>query len=486
MPKSREDHAQVPTLPTERRETLLDWDGPSDPENPRNFPVALRLFTTVTVTVLALVSVFAGAIYAPAQNYVRAEFDLSYEVAVLPLSLYNLGLAFGPIIGAPLSETYGRKTVFVITTPVFIFFMIGSGFAKSIDALNICRFFAGMFASSNISNASATMLDYTPDLRRGLVLGIYYCIPSFTATLAPLIGGFVVMAKGWRWTQWTAIMVATAAYIPILFTKETYKKVILQRRAVRLGLEDSASQRVSVGTAVRHFFTTLIQRPVHMILTEPIVTFVSLYNGFNFGLLYAFVITVPWMMRTYYGFNKTSESLSYLGMTIGTLIACLPFILIDTFIYQKRFLAWRQTHSAAEKFPPKYRLLSSMVGSILLPPSLFAVAWTVQYRVHWIVPILFQGLSMLSCMLVYAGVNLFMLDSYGPLYGASASGAVQLSRYILSFAFPLFALRMAEGLGAGWSTSLLGIFTVLLVPIPWCFWRFGDWLREHSRYEISD
>ncbi|KAE8154539.1 hypothetical protein BDV25DRAFT_147439 [Aspergillus avenaceus] len=42
---------------------------------------------------------------------------------------------------------------------------------------------------------------------------------------------------------------------------------------------------------------------------------------------------------------------------------------------------------------------------------------------------------MMASLLVYAGANLFMLDAYGPLYGASASGATMLSRYIMSFAF---------------------------------------------------
>lgn len=81
------------------------------------------------------------------------------------------------------------------------------------------------------------------------------------------------------------------------------------------------------------------------------------------------------------------------------------------------------------------------------PVSLLIAGWTAQYRAHWIIPILFQGLTMLSSLLVYAGANLFMLDAYGPLYGASASAVMMLSRYVLSAAFPMFALRMFQALG---------------------------------------
>jgi MFS family permease len=462
-----------------------DWTGPDDPDNPRNFPAIVRILSIASITSLAFASCFAGAIYAPAQEAVQQEFHQSRLVAVLPLSMYNLGMACGPIVGAPLSETYGRKTVFVATTPIFLLFMVGSGFSKNLVSLIICRFFAGVFAAPNINNVSATILDYSEPRYRGASLGIYYSIPSLGSTIAPLIGGFIVRSKGWRWTQWVAIMATIGLYIPVLFTKETYKKVVLRRRAIRMGLGDTSSQQTSVARTIRHFFTVLILRPLHMLFTEPIVTLVSLYNGFIFGLLYTFVTSVPWIFRHYYNFEETSESLSYLGVTLGTFIACGPFVLIDFSFYQKRLTRWQRTHDDTEPLDPKNRLVPAMMGSLLLPTSLLIAGWTAQYRIHWFAPIFFQGMSMVASLLIYAGVNLFMLDSYGPLYGASANGAMMLSRYTLGFAFPLFALRMFQALGAGWATTILASCTLLMAPIPWCFWVFGEQLRKRSKYETS-
>ncbi len=98
-----------------------------------------------------------------------------------------------------------------------------------------------------------------------------------------------------------------------------------------------------------------------------------------------------------------------------------------------------------------------------------------------------------------------MMDAYGPLYGkphyiparnvnasiadppigASAAGAAMLSRYTLSAAFPLFALKMYQALGVGWATSLLAFCTLAMAPIPWLFWKFGEDIRRKSRYETS-
>lgn len=169
----------------------------------------------------------------------------------------------------------------------------------------------------------------------------------------------------------------------------------------------------------------------------------------------------------------------------GTALAAAPLILIDLFSYQKRLTEWQLHHDDDEPLPSENRLMSALIGSIMLPICLFIVGWTVHYHVHWIVPIIFQGLVMLSSLLVYAGANLFMLDAYGPLYGASASGSMMFTRYLLSAVFPLFALQMYENFGAGWATSILGFVTLGMAPIPWFFRAYGEKLRARSKYEMS-
>lgn len=472
----------IPGFPTH---PVMDWNGPDDPDNPRNFSLARRSVGIASVTLLAFVSAFAGAIYAPAQTAVMRVMNCSSEVAMLPLALYNLGLAFGPIVGAPLSETYGRKAVYLATTPMFMLFMIGGAVSKTISALTLCRFFAAVFGSSNISNASATILDYTHDSERGTVLAIYYAAPTVAATLAPLVGGLIMIHTGeWSWTQWAPVILAGAFYSPLIFTRETYKAVILRRRTMPLGAAD-VNRETFIGARFRNLFIILIQRPIHMLLTEPIVTFISLYNGFLFGLLYAFVISVPWVFEKYYGFDTTGQALSYLGVTVGNMVACIPHALIDRYFFLPRLQSWKQVHEPSLKMPPESRLVSALGGSLLLPPSLLILSWTANFHVHWMVPIVFQGLSMFSCLLVYSGTNLYMMDTYGPLYGASASGAMMFSRYILSCAFPMFTLQMFEGLGVAWATTLLAAFTLFMAPIPWIFWIYGSQIRKASKYETT-
>jgi DHA1 family multidrug resistance protein-like MFS transporter len=86
-----------------------------------------------------------------------------------------------------------------------------------------------------------------------------------------------------------------------------------------------------------------------------------------------------------------------------------------------------------------------MIGSLIIPVGLFTFAWTARPDVHWAVPIMAQGFAMLGSMLTYVSVNMYMVDTYGPMYGASAAGANSLVRYVLTATFPLFTLQMYRG-----------------------------------------
>ena len=101
-----------------------------------------------------------------------------------------------------------------------------------------------------------------------------------------------------------------------------------------------------------------------------------------------------------------------------------------------------------------------------------------------------------------------MTDVYGPLNGASAIAANGIFRYTLGAVFPLFTVQsecfltfvwdwgwkqrsslltscaVYSALGVSWATSLLGFLSVLMLPIPWVFYKWGPRIRARSRYPV--
>ena len=129
-------------------------------------------------------STFASSVYTPGVPYVEEQFQVSTTVALLPLSLYVLGTAFGPMIAAPMSETLGRRAVYFCCLPIFGLFIIGAGFSTNIASLVICRFFAGVFGSPPLSIGAGTNADLFKPSQRGLVTGVFVLAPF----LGPALG----------------------------------------------------------------------------------------------------------------------------------------------------------------------------------------------------------------------------------------------------------------------------------------------------------
>jgi MFS family permease len=407
------------------------------------------------------------------------------------------------MIAAPLSETFGRRAVYQVSTPAFALFIMGSGFSKNIETLIILRFFAGLFGSPALSIGSATIADIWAVHERAIPMTVYVATPFMGPALGPLLGGYATMGKSWRWTAWVTLFVSVLCLAPIYMgMRETYKKSILQRRANwnRKAKGEPVPKRAPIARSVIQFSRQTLIRPMTMLFTEPIPGLFSLYVGFNFGVQYTFYTAFPLVFEEFYGFDLGQVGLTFLGLGVGVLVGFLS-LLIFTFNFYKPWVAeLKASHAQAKRAaeaigeeipnfsdapPPEWRLILAFPASILMPISLFFFAWTAGFT-HWICPVVAEAIFGMSQFLIFMSATLYVMDCYGPLYGASAMAANTLLRYILGAAFPLFAVQMYRNLGTHWATSLLAFISCLLAFIPWCFWRWGPILRQKTKFRQGE
>jgi MFS family permease len=112
------------------------------------------------------------------------DFHVSSTVALLPLSLYVLALGCGPIIAAPISETFGRQIVYLISPPIGALFTMGAGFSQNIWTLCILRFFAGLTFSPSLAIGAGSIADVNKPERRAIPTSLYILSPF----LGPALG----------------------------------------------------------------------------------------------------------------------------------------------------------------------------------------------------------------------------------------------------------------------------------------------------------
>lgn len=115
--------------------------------------------------------------YSPAIADVMRDFQVSRTAALVGVTLYTLGLAFGPIFTAPFSERQGRKPVYLFFFPIFMLFTLGAGFSKSYASLIICRFFAGLAGSPGLAVGAGTNADLYPPHKRALTTSLFLMAP---------------------------------------------------------------------------------------------------------------------------------------------------------------------------------------------------------------------------------------------------------------------------------------------------------------------
>lgn len=89
--------------------------------------------------------------FVPAIPLVMEKFNIGREVAVLPLSLYTLGFTIGPILAAPLSELYGRRSIYWATMPLLLIFTAIAASSTNITILIVFRFLAGFGGSGALA-----------------------------------------------------------------------------------------------------------------------------------------------------------------------------------------------------------------------------------------------------------------------------------------------------------------------------------------------
>ncbi len=226
---------------------------------------------------------------AVVQKYFHVTSD---ELLVLPVSIYLIGYILGPMIFAPLSESYGRKIVMICTFTLFTCFVLASALSPNFASYVIFRLFAGIGASTPVSVIGGIYADlYSTPRARGVAITAFMAGTTWGPLCGPLISGYVSEGVSWQWVYWIELIVAGATWPFLLCMPETYGPVILKRKAKKMRKE-SGNPNIAGPSEVEkqdlwEVVSVVLTRPVRMFLFEAIVSCVCLYLSLAYGVLYS-------------------------------------------------------------------------------------------------------------------------------------------------------------------------------------------------------
>lgn len=115
-------------------------------------------------------------------------------------------MGLGPLLWAPLSEVYGRKTA--VMGPYFVaaVFSFGTATAKDLQTVLITRFFTGFFGSAPVTNTGGVLGDIWRPEQRGAAMVGYAMAVAGGPLLGPIAGSAIAQSYlGWRWTEYVCL-----------------------------------------------------------------------------------------------------------------------------------------------------------------------------------------------------------------------------------------------------------------------------------------
>ncbi|KAI3402925.2 hypothetical protein KGF56_004386 [Candida oxycetoniae] len=192
----------------------------------REYSVKIKYCIVTIISLASITGPMGTSIMLPAIDDIVVKLNTTTSMVNISVGIYLLSLGIFPLWWSSFSERIGRRTIYVISFVFFVAFSIGTALSPSIGALIVLRVLQGGSSASVQAVGAGTIADLFAPTERGVAMGWYYLGPLMGPFLAPVLGGAVSQAWGWRATQWLLMIVAACNLISILlFLPETLRCV---------------------------------------------------------------------------------------------------------------------------------------------------------------------------------------------------------------------------------------------------------------------
>lgn len=454
-----------------------------DASNPKNWSRGRRWYMTVVAAFLSFNASLASSAPSGMADRLIQYFQFSQELATLTITLFIFGYCVGPLFWGPLSEQYGRRPIFLVSFPVYICFTVGCALSRNTVSIMLFRLLSGMFAAAPMSNSGALISDIWDAQTRGKALSLFIIAPFMAPACGTILSGYLAQSMlSWRWLFWIMAIIAGVSLLLIVFTlPETYGPVLLVRKAHALRATTGDNRYVAplelvpaMSISARASYT--ITMPFKMLAREPTLIATTVYMSFLNGCMYLMFEAFPIVYIEGHHFGTGAAGLVWIPVVIGIVVSILAHI----FIFEKQYanaLSGRGTVAMS----PELRLESAIWGAPLFALSFFWFGWTSDPSISYWAPLMAGPVMGFSTIWIFLALFNYIVDVYLSV-AASALAVNTVIRSIAGAGFPLFASQMYKGLKPQWASTVIGCFSVLMIPIPLILRRYGPMLRRKSTF----
>lgn len=282
------------------------------------------LFLFILLGSLTAFGPFVTDMYLPSLPSMTRYFNTSSSMIQLGLTTSMIGLAVGQIFFGPISDKYGRRPPLLGAILLFILSTIGCLFAPSIEVFLFLRLIQGIAGAGGIVIARSVATDSFSNHDLAKAMAIIGAINGVAPVAAPVAGGFLTDAVGWRGIFTILLIIGVLLLMGILHFRESLP--VSRRRSVRW-----LDLLFSFGLVLKN---------------RAYVCYV-LQMGFAMGVLFANISSSPFIVQEHFGFSAVMFSLVFgvnslaIGIAAGlsvkfktpesaTLTGCIGMVIFST------------------------------------------------------------------------------------------------------------------------------------------------------------
>jgi multidrug resistance protein len=377
------------------------------------------------------------------------EWGVSSVAALVGITTFTTGFAIAPMVLAPFSEINGRRPVFLASGILFVICQLCSGLTQSYAGMLVARFFLGVGGSTFSTMVGGVVSDIYHAEDRNTPMALFSGAALFGTSWGPLVCGFIAQNTSWRWIFYVqAIACAAVVVLMCVVFKETRGSVLLSKKAKALNKwyeareasgyygfnihdaekpENMVSQRLrwkvrsdEERASLSKMIGVSLYRPFHLLFTEPVVFWFSLWVAFSWAVLYLTLAAIPLVFQSNHGFSLQQANAVFASMGIASIFSTILSI------YQEK-IAKRNGKLTGT---PEGRLYFACIESACMPIGLFMFGWTSFPDIHWVVPAIAIGIATIGIFSIYLATFNFLADTYHR-YASSALAAQSFCRNML-------------------------------------------------------
>ncbi|RKH14352.1 Bcr/CflA family efflux MFS transporter [Corallococcus sp. CA047B] len=149
--------------------------------------------------------------YLPAFPSIAESLHASAGEVERTLATFFAGLALGQLFSGPVSDRFGRTKPLYVGLALYVMGSIGCALAPSAGVLAAWRFVQALGGSVGMVSSRAIVRDLHSGAAAARMMSRLVLVMGLAPILAPLLGGWVLHASGWRTIFWSHAVIGLIA-----------------------------------------------------------------------------------------------------------------------------------------------------------------------------------------------------------------------------------------------------------------------------------